>query len=57
MKNLSLHQTIVALVALTGITILGIFDRVSEGALIAVYSVVLGGAIGYINGKKASDTE
>ena len=55
MKDLSFHQTLVAVVALVGITTLGALGMVSEGALIAIYSVVLGGAIGYINGKKASN--
>lgn len=51
--HLSLYQTIVAGMALIGISVLGALDKVSSDALIAVYGTVLGTAIGYINGKKA----
>jgi len=54
MRDLSLHQALVAVAALIGITVLGVLDRISSEALIAVYSMALGGAAGYINGKKAS---
>lgn len=54
MRDLSLHQALVAVVALVGVTVLGVLDRISAEALIAVYSMALGGAVGYVNGKKAS---
>ena len=53
MRDLSLHQALVAVAALIGITVLGALDRVSSEALIAVYSMSLGGAAGYLNGAKA----
>lgn len=53
MRDLSLHQALVAVAALIGVTVLGILDRISTEALIAVYSLVLGGSLGYVNGKKA----
>ena len=53
MRDLSLHQSLVAIVALIGISVLGALGKVSAEALIAVYSMVAGGALGYVNGKKA----
>lgn len=53
MRNFSVQQTIVSIAALAGITTLGFTSTVSSDALIAVYSLVLGGALGYVNGKKA----
>lgn len=53
MRDLSLHQVIVSVVALGGLTILGITGHVSGDAIVAVFSAVAGGALGYVNGKKA----
>ena len=53
MRDLSLHQSLVAIVALIGISVLGALGKVRSEALIAVYSMVAGGALGYVNGKKA----
>jgi hypothetical protein len=53
MRDLSLHQTLVALAALLGITVLAIFGVVSGDVVVAIYSMALGGALGYINGKKS----
>ena len=52
-SRFSAQQTIIAIVALIGMTALGILDKVSSDALIAVYSAVVGGALGYVNGKKS----
>lgn len=46
----SFSATIVAVVALVGITALGILGKIDSGALIAIYSAVLGGAFGHVNG-------
>ena len=54
MRDLSLHQALVAIVALIGISILGALGKVSSKALVAVYSMCAGGALGYVNGKKAA---
>ena len=54
MRHLSLHQALVAVVALIGISVLGALDKVSSEALIAVYSMVAGGALGYVNGVKTA---
>lgn len=54
MRNLSIAQVVICCVSLAGITLLGMFDKVSSDALIAIYSAVIGGAIGYVNGQKAS---
>jgi hypothetical protein len=53
MRDLSLHQALVAIVALIGISVLGALGKVSSEALVAVYSMCAGGALGYVNGKKA----
>lgn len=54
MRQLSLPQLILACVALIGITALGLEGAVSSDALVAIYSAVLGGSVGYVNGKKAA---
>jgi hypothetical protein len=54
MRDLSTHQAIVAIASLTGLTILGMTGHVSGDAIVAVFSAVAGGALGYVNGKKAS---
>ena len=54
MRDLSLHQALVAIVALIGISVLGALGKVSSVALVAVYSRCAGGALGYVNGKKAA---
>ena len=53
MRHLSLHQALVAVVALIGISVLGALDKVSSETLIAVYSMIAGGALGYVNGVKS----
>lgn len=53
MRNLTIHQTILASVGLVGITTLAALGQVSSDAVIAIYSAVIGGALGYVNGKKA----
>jgi lipoprotein signal peptidase len=50
-RSLNLHQALVAVVALIGISVLGLFDKVSSEAVIAVYSMCAGGALGYVNGR------
>jgi len=55
MRDLSLHQALVAIVALIGISVLGALGKVSSEALIAVYSMCAGGALGHLNGKKSAD--
>lgn len=57
MRDLSLHQTLVALFALTGITVLASLGIVSGDVVVAIYSMALGGALGYINGKKSAKGE
>ena len=47
MRDLSLHQTLIAAFALVGITALGLDGKVSSDALVAVYSAIAGGALGY----------
>ena len=54
MRDLSLHQALVAIIALIGISVLGALGKVSSEALVAVYSMCAGGALGYVNGKKSS---
>lgn len=54
-RHLSLYQTIVAALALVGISVLGALDKVSSDALIAIYGTIAGGALGYVNGKKSSE--
>jgi hypothetical protein len=54
MRDLSLHQAVVAVVALIGISVLGALGKVSSEALVAVYSMCAGGALGYVNGKKSA---
>lgn len=56
MRDLSLHQTLIAAFALAGITALGLAGKVSSDALVAVYSAIAGGALGYVNGKKTAAT-
>ena len=51
MRSLNLHQALVAIVALIGISVLGALNRVSSEAVIAVYSMCAGGALGYVNGR------
>jgi len=51
MRSLNLHQALVAIVALIGISVLGALDRVSSEAVIAVYSMCAGGALGFVNGR------
>lgn len=53
MRSLSIGQTVIASTALIGLAILGALGQVSGDALVAVYSTVAGGALGYVNGKKA----
>lgn len=53
MKQLSIPQLVLACVGLVGITVLSALDKVSADAVIAIYSAVVGGALGYVNGKKA----
>ena len=55
MRDLSLHQALVAIVALVGISVLGALGKESSDALVAVYSMCAGGALGYVNGKKAAN--
>jgi hypothetical protein len=52
-KDISLHQTIIAVAALIGITALAVVGVVDGQVVVAIYSLVLGGALGYVNGKKA----
>jgi hypothetical protein len=52
LRQLSLYQTVIAVVALVGISVLGAIDKVSSDALIAVYSMTAGSALGYVNGKR-----
>ena len=51
--SLSWAQTVIAVAALGGATALGITGHISGDALTALYSTVIGGALGYVNGKKA----
>lgn len=53
MRDLSLHQTIVAVAGLVGVTVLAALGVVTPETVIAIYSLVLGSAVGYINGKKS----
>ena len=57
MKDLSLHQTLIACAALIGISVLAGLGVVSGDVVVAIYSVVLGGALGYVNGKMAGSRE
>lgn len=54
MRDLSLHQTIIAVAALSGITVLAVMGVVPPEAVIAIYSAVLGASLGYVNGKKSA---
>ena len=51
MRDLNLHQALVAVVALIGISVLGALGKVSSEAVIAVYSMCAGGALGFVNGR------
>jgi hypothetical protein len=50
LKAMGIPATIVAIVALLGITILGALGQVDSNALVAIYSAVIGGALGQANG-------
>ena len=53
-RGLSLAQAVIAIAALASMTVLALEGVVSGDAVTAVVSAVLGGALGYVNGKKAS---
>jgi len=53
MRNLSLHQTIIACVGLAGITLLAALGKVGGEVVSVIYTAVIAGALGYVNGKKA----
>lgn len=53
-SRISIPQTIIAIAALAGITLLGWQGEISGDALVAIYSAVIGGTIGYVNGKRVS---
>lgn len=57
MRNLSLQQTSIAIAGLTGITILGALGQVSGDVVSVIYASVIGGALGYVNGKKTADSQ
>lgn len=57
MKDLSLHQTLVAIAALVGITVLAALSIVDASVVVGIYGTVLGSAIGYINGKKSGKND
>lgn len=52
-KDISTHQVIIACASLLGLTVLGVTGHVSGDAIVAVFSAVAGGSLGYVNGKKA----
>lgn len=43
-------QAAVAIVALVGISVLGALGKIDTAALTAIYSAVIGGALGHANG-------
>lgn len=45
-RALSITQAAIGIVALIGITILGVTNSVSSDALVAIYSAVIGSALG-----------
>jgi drug/metabolite transporter (DMT)-like permease len=51
-KQLGLAQFAVALVALAGITMLGMTGNVSSDAIVGIYGAVIGAALGYANGTR-----
>jgi hypothetical protein len=53
-RGLSLAQAVIAIAALASMTVLALENVVSGDAVTAVVSAVLGGALGYVNGQKAS---
>lgn len=50
LKAMGIPATIVASIALVGITVLGSIGKVDSAALVAIYSAVIGGALGQANG-------
>lgn len=56
-RALGYSQLIVALAAMTGITILGLTGNVSSDAIVGVYGGVIGAALGYANGSRSGYTE
>lgn len=57
MRQLSLNQTMVAIASIAGVIVLAALGKVSGDAAVAVVSTIGGGAVGYINGKKAAATK
>ncbi len=49
-QPLSWRAVVIVVVALAGITVLSALDRVSSDAVIAIYSLVIGGGLGHANG-------
>jgi hypothetical protein len=50
-------QAVVAVTALAGITVLGALGKIDSSALVAIYSAVIGGALGHANGYAAAVKE
>ncbi len=51
--HLSVAQTLIAVVALVGATASAWHGDISGDALVALYGMVAGGALGYVNGVKS----
>jgi len=55
MKDLSPHQVILACVALVGVTVAACIGAVDGSILVTIYTGVLFGALGYVNGRKSGE--
>ena len=49
-QPLSWRAVVIVVAALAGITMLGALDKVSSDAVVAIYSLVIGGGLGHANG-------
>lgn len=54
---MSIPAAIIAAIALIGITLLGALGKVDTAALVAIYSAVIGGALGQANGSALTRLE
>lgn len=52
--NLSFSQTVIATVAIVGVIVLGALHDVGGESVIGFLGVVVGGSLGYVNGKKVA---
>ena len=55
--NLSIPQTIIAVVSILGVVALGADHIIGGDAVVAFLSLVAGSSLGYVNGKKVATRE